>query len=97
LFHETNITKKLNKSINKKACENYLFEDYHFKSGMEIWILALMTSGSNTRDAVEISSLRDGPIACQNGSPVERLRYEKQTFPPDPFRLLWVEMLYSGG
>jgi len=47
LFHETNITKKLNKSINKKACENYLFEDYHFKSGMEIWILALMTSGRN--------------------------------------------------
>jgi hypothetical protein len=57
----------------------------------------IKVTGSNTRDAVEISSLLDGQISCQNGSPMERLRDEKQTFPPDPFRLLWVEMLYSGG
>jgi len=30
----------------KDDCENYLFEDYCLKSGVAIWILALMTSGS---------------------------------------------------
>jgi hypothetical protein len=33
-------------SILKEGCENYLFEDYHWKSGIPIWILALRTSGS---------------------------------------------------
>lgn len=29
--------------------ENYLFKDYHLKSGMAIWILALITSGRYLR------------------------------------------------
>ncbi len=31
----------LNKSINKMPCENYLLKDYHLKSGITIWFLAL--------------------------------------------------------
>jgi len=31
-------------SIPKMNCENYLFEDYRWKSGIPIWILALMIS-----------------------------------------------------
>ncbi len=34
----------VNKSINKKACENYLFEDYHLKCAIAILILGLMIS-----------------------------------------------------
>jgi len=34
------------KSINKKFCENYLFEDYRLKSGIEKRIPNLTTSGS---------------------------------------------------
>jgi len=33
-------------SIEKQDRENYLFEDYCLKSGITIWILALMISGS---------------------------------------------------
>jgi len=35
----------LNKSSNKKACENYLFEDYRSKSSIRSWILALAITG----------------------------------------------------
>jgi hypothetical protein len=52
-------------SIEKRACENYLFKDYHLKSGITTRILTLRITGSNTRDAVEISSFPDGPISCQ--------------------------------
>jgi hypothetical protein len=38
-----------NESTNKKPCENYLFEDYHLKSDIPIWIFALWTSGSTTQ------------------------------------------------
>ena len=41
--------KSKKKESNKKSCENYLFEDYRWKSGIPIRILALMTSGSNPR------------------------------------------------
>ena len=37
--------KILRLSNKEQTCENYLFEDYRLKSGMTIWILALMTSG----------------------------------------------------
>jgi len=33
----------------KQDRENYLFEDCHSKSGIEIWILALMISGRSSR------------------------------------------------
>jgi len=29
----------------KNFCENYLFKDYRLRSGMTIWIFALLTSG----------------------------------------------------
>jgi len=45
LFYETNIIKRLNKSIDKMSCENYLFKDYHWKYSMTIWNLDLLTSG----------------------------------------------------
>jgi hypothetical protein len=32
-------------STLKGNCENYLFEDYHLKSGISIWIFTLMPSG----------------------------------------------------
>jgi hypothetical protein len=34
-------------SMLKRACENYLFKDYQLQSGIPMWILDLMTSGSN--------------------------------------------------
>jgi hypothetical protein len=34
-------------SIMKMDCENYLFEDYHWKSGIAIWNLDLMPSGTS--------------------------------------------------
>jgi hypothetical protein len=34
-------------SNKKQSCENYLFEDYRWKSGITIWILTLKSSGSN--------------------------------------------------
>jgi hypothetical protein len=37
----------LNSSIEKRDCENYLFADYHLKSGITVWILTLKISGSN--------------------------------------------------
>jgi hypothetical protein len=40
----------LNKSIEKRDCENYLFEDYRSKSGTGIWILALRSSGRKRGD-----------------------------------------------
>jgi hypothetical protein len=36
----------LDKSTNKMSWENYLFDDYHWKSGITTWVLALRTSGS---------------------------------------------------
>jgi hypothetical protein len=34
----------LDKSTNKMSWENYLFDDYHWKSGITTWVLALRTS-----------------------------------------------------
>jgi len=34
----------LGKSINEMRSEDYLFEDYHWKSGISIWVLDLLTS-----------------------------------------------------
>jgi hypothetical protein len=39
-----------NLSILKKGCENYLFEDYHLKSGILIWILTLKTTGRSPQE-----------------------------------------------
>jgi hypothetical protein len=36
--------------MQKGYCENYLFKDYRLKSGMAIWILALMSSGRSKRN-----------------------------------------------
>jgi hypothetical protein len=35
----------LDKSTNKMSWENYLFDDYHWKSGITTWVLALRISG----------------------------------------------------
>ena len=45
-----NIIEKLKKSINKNACENYLFEDYHWKSGKTTLIINLKSSGRTKRN-----------------------------------------------
>jgi len=39
--------------------------DYHLKACIVVEKCKINITGSNTRDAVEISSLRDGQIACQ--------------------------------
>ncbi len=36
---------RFNKFNVKTELENYLFEDYHLKSGIMIWILTLRTTG----------------------------------------------------
>jgi len=39
-----------NKSIKKSLLENYLFEDYQWKSGIPVWNLILKTSGRSPQD-----------------------------------------------
>jgi len=34
----------------KCECENYLFEDYRWKSGIKNWILTLWSSGRSSRE-----------------------------------------------
>jgi hypothetical protein len=50
ILRKTKYHQMFNKSINKKACENYLFEDYRLKAGMATWTLALAISGSTKRN-----------------------------------------------
>jgi len=46
-LREINIIKLFNRSTIKKFSKNYLFEDYHLKSVIPVWVLVLRTSGSN--------------------------------------------------
>jgi len=45
-FSLTNIIEKLNKSINKKACENYLFKDCPLKACIDQRIFRITLPGS---------------------------------------------------
>jgi hypothetical protein len=47
-----------------RSFEKYLFEDYFESLNINNDFQKSLLQGSNTRDAVEISSLRDGPISC---------------------------------
>ena len=77
----------------KWDCENYLFEDYHLKSGIAIWIHGLMTSGSNPRtDTPWCLQNRQLTTAKTNGTYQEDWRVPmiiNRTLPATD-RFLWI-------
>jgi hypothetical protein len=49
----------------KWDCENYLFEDYHWKSGIPIWILDLRTTGRSKRN-IPLPIFKNEPMGRNN-------------------------------